>query len=459
MPITELSKELTENLAIPQDKVNTFQTYVEAHHDVASAGDLQKLTDSMFQAAVCEAKLTAHESLAICICLGSAQCPFEFAPDRGNKNVGSDNDDDVPLATLYGFGLKTPASTGGMKLIGDESYAREFKPKLKEKGGIVQEVAEILKTRREPMYPETYHLPVEFHVERKGSHLRNENRLRQKIVQEIEAVCGDLYPSSEERSVILGKVEQECGPPTSTRAPHWDVWKDADKKRRKGTAVSDLEKARKNPESYGVTGKAFHGMMRPARPFVPCKGAPTEPAHHVPPPAADPLPDSGGSKADDSDDESDHYGEDDFADLNKEKKLMQDCKQLEGRLKLVQAEQAALRKAAAEAKQKAKDAKAAAKGAGKKRKPESTPANMDQENVVVILQAKAVKPSKGEPADKGKENKSEYEKKRDATIAQNKSILQLVGKATAANCEVMDVSMVPWLRNKDGVPTRYSYSG
>jgi hypothetical protein len=84
---------------------------------------------------------------------------------------------------------------------------------------------------------------------------------------------------------------------------------------------------------------------------------------------------------------------------------------------------------------------------------------MDQENVVVILQAKAVKPSKGEPADKGKENKSEYEKKRDATIAQNKSILQLVGKATAANCEVMDVSMVPWLRNKDGVPTRYSYSG
>ena len=32
--------------------------------------------------------------------------------------------------------------------------------------------------------------------EMKGSVTRNENKLRIKIIQEIEAVCGDLYPDA-----------------------------------------------------------------------------------------------------------------------------------------------------------------------------------------------------------------------------------------------------------------------
>ena len=60
----------------------------------------------------------------------------------------------------------------------------------------------------------------------------------------ILEVCGDLYPDATERAVILGAIEDFCGPPSSGSALHWDMWRDlATKKRHKGTAVSDLEKA------------------------------------------------------------------------------------------------------------------------------------------------------------------------------------------------------------------------
>ena len=69
------------------------------------------------------------------------------------------------------------------------------------------------------MDPMAYHLPRQFQVEMKDSPLRNEDRLRKKIIVEVETVCGDLYPSGEERNIILGKVLKDCGPPTTTRAP------------------------------------------------------------------------------------------------------------------------------------------------------------------------------------------------------------------------------------------------
>ena len=51
----------------------------------------------------------------------------------------------------------------------------------------------------------------------------------------------------------------------------WDNWKEEtgkDKKplKHKGAAVGDLEKARRDPSAYGVTGQAAEGGVRPPRP-------------------------------------------------------------------------------------------------------------------------------------------------------------------------------------------------
>ena len=86
---------------------------------------------------------------------------------------------------------------------------------------------------------------------------------------QVEEVCGDLYPSKNEREVILSAIQAFCGPPESKVAgetAYFDNWKGADQRKHKGASVGDLERARINPSKYGVTGKADHRGQRPPRP-------------------------------------------------------------------------------------------------------------------------------------------------------------------------------------------------
>ena len=79
-------------------------------------------------------------------------------------------------------------------------------------------------------------------------------------------MCGDLYPDSNERSVILGAIELYCGKPgIGARGHHWDNYRDVHRKRHIGSAVSDLHKARVTPAAYGVTAHCVPGRIRPVR--------------------------------------------------------------------------------------------------------------------------------------------------------------------------------------------------
>ena len=46
--------------------------------------------------------------------------------------------------------------------------------------------------------------------------------LRYKITKEIEDICGDLYPTLEELTVILRAIQFLCGPPDGE--PDWNWW-------------------------------------------------------------------------------------------------------------------------------------------------------------------------------------------------------------------------------------------
>ena len=86
-------------------------------------------------------------------------------------------------------------------------------------------------------------------------------------------MCGDLYPEEPERKIILGAIQAYCGPPQPKKLnlPTGDIayfnnWRSSDKVKHKGCAVGDLEKARLDPPSWGVSGLANHSGERPARP-------------------------------------------------------------------------------------------------------------------------------------------------------------------------------------------------
>jgi hypothetical protein len=90
---------------------------------------------------------------------------------------------------------------------------------------------------------------------------------------QVEAVCGDLYPTDAERRIILSSIQAYCGPPQPNKLnlpkgeiAYFNNWKCGDRIKHKGCAVGDLEKARRDPSSWGVSGVANHSGERPARP-------------------------------------------------------------------------------------------------------------------------------------------------------------------------------------------------
>ncbi|KAL1521354.1 hypothetical protein AB1Y20_021021 [Prymnesium parvum] len=122
--------------------------------------------------------------------------------------------------------------------------------------------------RRPSLDKASYYPPPQFDDHRIGSILRDEKCLRRLIVQEIYEVCGDLYPDSHERDVILGAIRQMCGPFQSVAkngSGFYDWWYDKARKKHKGTCVSDIERARLHPKEWGVSREALPGIVRPPR--------------------------------------------------------------------------------------------------------------------------------------------------------------------------------------------------
>ena len=188
-------------------------------------------------------------------------------------------------------------------------------------------------------------------------------------------MCGDLYPDSLERSVLLPAIEQYIGPPSAGQ--HWYAW-EAFGKKHKGSGVSDLEKARRAPTQWGVTAKCNPGRLRPSRPVR----RPAEPSPlqiKTGPSALSPeairtesLEGSGGEQGSvgkqGSVDNSEAiyfeapFEEDPFEDLQSEDNILQRCKELETKVEALRAKQAKMAEDKKKALKEVKDqAKAVAK--------------------------------------------------------------------------------------------------
>ena len=245
LALPELAEELTNNLGLPAEALAAVcQRFQSA--GVKCAGDLCSMTLDAFNLANAGV-LDSMQVKSLCICLGSTNMPHEFTAGEGD--AGASGKDGV----------------SGEKE--EEEQVKRVKPEGKpNKGGATRETAEVLGERREFYLPGAYHVPPAFDKFHKTIPGRNMKQLRKLIVQEILEVCGDLYPDANERAVILGAIEDYCGPPTTGVSCHYDNWRNPETRvKHKGTAISDLEKARSAPESYGVSKRSVPGRMRPVR--------------------------------------------------------------------------------------------------------------------------------------------------------------------------------------------------
>jgi hypothetical protein len=245
LTLPELVEELTNNLGVPSEALAAFSQRFQSA-DVMCAGDLCSMTLDAFNQANAGALDSMHVK-SLCICLGSANMPHEFTAGMGDAGASRVID--------------------GVSGAEEEEQVKQVKPEGKpNKGGATRETAEVLEERRDFLLPGAYHVPPAFDRFYKTNPGRNMKQLRKLIVQEILEVCGDLYPDANERAVILGAIEDYCGPPVSGMSSHYDNWRDPETRvKHKGTAISDLEKARSAPESYGVSKRSVPGRMRPVR--------------------------------------------------------------------------------------------------------------------------------------------------------------------------------------------------
>lgn len=263
MPLTDFAQEVTLLGSGGSVESLVSKLRARAHPDslvtqMETTEHLMATSQEEFEAACTSAPLTLMDAQNICIALGSATHPFTFPHSSSG-------------ATPPSHALTTTTSARG-------------NGEPKRKGGTLKEACEILDSRRERFDPLQYNLPITFARHAQGSIGRNEQELRHLIIQEMEDFHGDLYPSAQERDTVLNKVTAVCGPPLASAS--WNWWYESIgqlKKKHKGTSISDLERARRNPQTFGVTGRAIAGRMRPARPPWPSNLLP-QAAPAAPPP-------------------------------------------------------------------------------------------------------------------------------------------------------------------------------
>ena len=234
LELATMRDELVNHMQLPADKAEKWlQTMTQLGH--TNVGQIKMVTADKVASLCFHCDMTAQDLKLVQVYLGTVMAPFEF-PALFEYDMGS-NDNDV---------------------VGQ----------VKKKGGPLKEVAQMLIQRRSPpLTTDSYFPPSSFDKHQVGSEDRDVRVLRNMVVREVYEVCGDLYPSAEERKVILGGITSLVGAPDARGfLGHWDNWKEPTTlKRRKGTAVSDLEKARRTPGEYGVSHVAVTGR-RPARP-------------------------------------------------------------------------------------------------------------------------------------------------------------------------------------------------
>ena len=108
-------------------------------------------------------------------------------------------------------------------------------------------------------------------------------------------MVGTLYPNSQEKAHYFTAIELYCGQPHGRNGlpGHWNDWKGGNGVKHKGSGVDALEKARVNPELWGLEhNHAIEGEApsRPRRVVPPLKGgegsrAPALPSASNPSPA------------------------------------------------------------------------------------------------------------------------------------------------------------------------------
>lgn len=259
----DVVQELITNLGVDAAAASRFETNMTRAR-IETAGCLLHLTEKEFSTAN-DGALNNMAVTTLRMCLGSASHPSEWftppslilgPPDKNGTHAAT-----APSADFPGGEDATPPT-------------EDMKP-VPTKGGSLAIVSEMLQERRPYLLPIHYYPPPSFDKYHHSIPRGDDRQLRNMIVQEIQEVCGDLYPDANERTVILDTIEQFVGPPKSNA--HWNNYKDpVTKKKHKGTAISDLERARRKPQAYGVSSRCVPNTMRPSRPHR-AKGPP--PSH------------------------------------------------------------------------------------------------------------------------------------------------------------------------------------
>ena len=450
--LPDLSDELVQNLGVPREPLEQFFGSL-VQSSLTCAEHLTNLTKDQFDTFNAGVLQTIHVA-SLCICLGSVGTPHHFREEAEDELPGSQ---EPPIQRPQEQCQDRRARTDD-----DEDDRRptvRMKSEKSSKGGVRRELAGVLVERRSHMLPGEYCVPPPFDKFHSSVICSNFMELRTLIVQEMHEMCGDLYPTLNERSVILGAIEQFCGPPP-TSGGHWDNWRDpVSRKKHKGTAISDLEKARMTPEAYSVSNRSVPGRMRPARPL--------RNLNNLPPSAAmvkhrTPLTNLSNNDRSTAIVPVSSSTDLDLTALDKE--LLPD-EELEKQVKEMSAKLRELEEQRAAKNAEAKEARAAAAKAAKKAKADAAreagkaqAEKAQAEKAQAEAQAKATKRKRGNDDESEAEELSDYEKQRLQTMKTNSLWLELLDKCSKASSPMKVLQKdeaLALVMNSDGNPEKY----
>ena len=409
--IDDLGHELTHH-GMQAEKCNHFLTALRTAAPSGVIAQLLEMKEDKVKNLEEASRFTTHESLLLRVLLGSTAHPFKFAIEVQQVQP-------AVAALTAGDENKTPENKN--------SLFNEPKPK----GGAKKAVSGELKHKREDI--KEYYPPPEFDKHMRGSLTRNFSELRRLTIKEVEDYCGHLYPTKEEKDIMLAGIQMLCGPPDC--GPSWNYWTSTENGRvmkHKGMAISDLEKARRDPCAYGCNGIALEGQMRPARPVRPVPVLPfmATPAAGSYPTSAQPAPQVSPHEVSDEDTQDQDRQQTEAQILQEANRKKEEVAQLhEARVEEKKAKkerEAAARKVKADAKKAEADAKKAAKkaetdakktGAKRQRTRQRTEGPEKEDDAAQI---------------------SEYEKNRNATKQANEAYLEFIDKVSEKECKILD---------------------
>ena len=409
--IDDLGHELTHH-GMQAEKCNHFLTALRTAAPSGVIAQLLEMKEDKVKNLEEASRFTTHESLLLRVLLGSTAHPFKFAIEVQQVQP-------AVAALTAGDENKTPENKN--------SLFNEPKPK----GGAKKAVSGELQHKREDI--KEYYPPPEFDKHMRGSLTRNFSELRRLTIKEMEDYCGHLYPTKEEKDIMLAGIQMLCGPPDC--GPSWNYWTSTENGRvmkHKGMAISDLEKARRDPCAYGCNGIALEGQMRPARPVRPVPVLPfmATPAAGSYPTSAQPAPQVSPHEVSDEDAHDNDRAMSEaeiLAEANRHKlevaQLQEEkIKEKKDKKKAKNERAAAARKVKADAKKAEADAKKAAKKAGTDAK--KTGAKRQR--------------TEGPEKEDDAAQISEYEKNRNATKQANGAYLEFLDKVSEKECKILD---------------------